>query len=151
MYNEKDISEINGRIVKYSIVLVVATLIVAVPFVLSMALRWGEWVKLFGALVFVVFTYVWCAHLYPCIRYHGFLTDMKDGLSRDMDAEILEVAEKEELQDHVRVYPVHILVQKDQEERIVYINVSKAEGFPKAGSMVHLDCFGRHIKQVTKI
>ena len=33
-------------------------------------------------------------------------------------------------------------------ERIVYLNASKREGFPPAGTPVALRCFGRHIREV---
>ena len=57
------------------------------------------------------------------------------------------ITDQEDLQDGVRVLPVHIFLESEQDERIVYLDVSKADQFPAPGARVRLNCFGRHIKE----
>jgi hypothetical protein len=88
----------------------------------------------------------------------------------------VEVSEKEEAQDGARVLPVRIRLdeaslkaqgapgasvasrrmglesaQDTEDERIVYLNVSKRGLMPPEGTRVLLHCFGRHIKAVERI
>ena len=48
----------------------------------------------------------------------------------------------------VRVLPMRFFLESEQDERIVYLNATKSEFFPKAGQQVTLKCFGRHVKEV---
>lgn len=147
MYNEADRIEIGGRIRKYVIITVVLMLIWAGLFVIG--IRVGiEWLTLAAASgFFCAICFMLVAFLLPCIRYRRFLYDMENGLSRELDGTIVEISEKEELQDGVRVLTVRFLLREEQDERFVYLNVSKAELFPKAGTDVKLKCFGRHIRE----
>ena len=60
---------------------------------------------------------------------------------------------KDELENlyGVRVLPVRIFLNDEQDERIVYLNASKTAGFPAVGSEVKLSCFGRHIREVVAL
>ena len=100
---------------------------------------------------------------------------MGGGLSRELRGTIAGIGEVPELQDGARVLPVRLVLDPDadgdgrdrperrasveavrlgleepdgSDERIVYLNVSKREGFPGAGARVALTCFGRHIREV---
>ena len=76
--------------------------------------------------------------------------EMEAGLSREMRGRIVEVSNKEDLQDGVRVLPVRIYLEDEQDERIVYLNASKKDMFPNEGENVILHCYGRHIRGVEK-
>lgn len=149
MYSQQDQVEINGRIKKYAVITAILTAALIAADVVGAKMRIEWLVMVVGALLFIVNCFMWVLYLWPCIRYSIFLKDMRTGLAREMTGELLSMSE-EELQDGVRVLPVHILLKED-DERIVYLNASKAEGFPKMGERVHLNCFGRHIKEVSVV
>ena len=151
MYSETDMNEIDRRIRKDLCVIVpiAAVLLAAFIVALSQRVQWLAMVSL--PLVFVAICYAWIARLWPNMCYKRFLTDMMRGLSRDREGSVVEVSEKSELQDGCVVLPVRILLEEEQDERIVYLNADKAEGFPPAGSKVRLKCYGRHIKQVEAV
>ena len=117
-------------------------------YVASMVVRTQAGAMVAAVLIVATVCFGCGMYLYPCIRYRCFLVDMEEGLSREMAGTIVEVAQEEDLQDGVRVLPVRILLDEEQDERIVYLNASKAEGFPPSGTKVKLNCFGRHIKEV---
>lgn len=171
MYSDKDITEINAKLRKNWLVLgpILAALLAAYVFALAKRVEWLAMVV--GPLLFVAACYGILAYLWPNYRYRGFLTDMANGLSRDVKGTVLEISATPELQDGARVLPVRVKLDPDaeqaanrgsaaaarlsvesdedtQDERIVYLNVSKREGFPGPGAAVVLHCFGRHIKAV---
>ena len=148
MYDQSDLAKIRSRTRRYTCILLILAAVLLGIYVLCMIRRWeaGAMVAacaLFIAVCFMVLEFIW-----PCSRYGRFLQDMSSGLSREMVGSIVEISGEEELQDGVRVHPVRILLDKDNDERIVYLNVDKAEGFPGAGERVRLQCYGRHIKEV---
>lgn len=147
MYTQQDRKEIVRRIRKYSIITAVAFAVVMVFYVLGLINRW-EWPVIgLGCLLFAVVCFGWIAFIWPSIRYWQFLRDMEKGLTRKIVGTIVEVAGQEDLQDGVRVLPVRVLLDEEQDERIVYVNASKTENFPKAGAHVQLSCYGRHIRE----
>ena len=148
MYTEQDRTDIRQRIVKYSVILAVILAALIAVYVTCMIVR-IQWLAMIdAAAMFAATCFMWCVYLYPCIRYMGFLKDMRTGLAREIRGSVVEVSGKEDLQDGVRVLPVRILLSEEEGERIVYLNATKAERFPKAGAEVCLHCFGRHIKEV---
>ena len=171
MYSERDMQEINGRIRKNWLVLVpiLAVLLAAYVYGLETSVQWVSMVA--GALLVVAACYGLLAYLMPNYRYKGFLIDMAQGLSRDVKGTVVEIGDKAELQDGAMVLPVRVLLDSDepaaaigasaqsrrlgledekdtQGERIVYLNASKRDQFPKAGAEVLLHCYGRHVKSV---
>lgn len=164
MYTEQDSIDI-GRAAKRSWIGtgIAAGLVLAV-YIYALAAR-VEWLAYAaGALLFVAVAYGAIAHIIPNERYQRFLRDMKMGGSHDMAGTIVTVDPEEELQDGVRVLPVHLLLDEDQvvhdttsnaarrldnaperDERILYLNATKAANFPPSGTRVKLRCFGRHI------
>ena len=64
-----------------------------------------------------------------------------------MHGTIVSVSDTPEEQDGAMVLPVHLLLTEEQDERIVYLNASKADLFPKTGTEVLLRCCGRHIRE----
>ena len=147
MYTQQDQKEIVKRIRKYSIITAAVFAVVMVFYVLGLINRW-EWpVVCLGCALFAVVCFGWIAFIWPSVRYWQFLRDMEKGLTRKIVGTIVEVSEQEDLQDGVRVLPVRILLDDEQDERIVYVNASKTENFPKAGVHVHLNCYGRHIRE----
>ena len=148
MYTQQDKLEIRQSIVKYAVILAVLAAAVLAVYVVGIV-KGVQWiVQASGLVLYGVFCYMWFMYLWPCIRYSVFLKDMDTGLSREVCGSIVEVAKEEELQDGVRVYPVRVLLEEEEDERIVYLNVSKAEMLPANGTKVRLSCFGRHIKEV---
>lgn len=151
MYTEQDRTDIRQRVVKYSVILAVILAALIAVYVMCMIVR-IQWLAMIDAVaMFAAACFMWSVFLYPCIRYMGFLKDMQTGLARVISGSVVEVSEKEDLQDGVRVLPVRIFLHEEQDERIVYLNASKADGFPAVGTEVRLNCFGRHIKEVAAV
>lgn len=148
MYSENDIKDINHRIkVNLRVLLPILAIMLAGYIVaLVMAVEWL--VMTLGGMLFVVACYGVLAYLRPNMRYRRFLLDMNEGLTRNLEGSIVAVSEQEDLQDGVRVLPVHIMLAEEQDERIIYLNASKAEAFPKPGTAVDVHCYGRHIREV---
>lgn len=148
MYTERDMIEINARIRRNWLVLAPVLAALAAVFAVGLARR-VEWLAMAGAgLLAAALCFGITFFLLPNGRYRAFLTDMQDGLSREMTGRVVSVAEKPEMQDGARVLPVHILLAEEQDERIVYLNASKADRFPPVGTDVRLSLYGRHIKAV---
>lgn len=148
MYTQQDRIQVRERIVKYSIVTGVVMAALIALYVVGLIQRWEAGVMIVGGAMFAVFCFAWLMFIWPCLRYSFFLKDMGEGLTRTVTGSIVEVSSQEDYQDGVRVLPVRIFLTEEQDERIVYLNATKAEGFPKAGTAVELNCFGRHIKEV---
>ena len=173
MYSDKDMAEINVRIRKNWLVLapVLALLLAAYVYGLSARVKWVSMVA--GPLLFVAACFGFLAYLWPNLRYRGFLRDMEMGLSRDVKGTILSIGDTAEPQDGAMVLPVHVELAPEategreamrasalaerleaegdedtRNERIVYLNASKRDGFPEPGTEVVLRCFGRHVKAV---
>lgn len=174
MYSEQDFNEINGKIRKNWLALgpVLAALLAAYVYGFVARIKWLAMTA--GPLLFVAACFGVLAWLWPNGRYKRFLEDMESGLSREVRGTIVEIGETAELQDGARVLPVRVKLEPDEarasleasvasrrlslesredteDERIVYLNASKREGFPEEGSAVRLDCFGRHIKSVAAL
>lgn len=171
MYSQEDMAVINGKLRRNALALgpVLAALLAAYIYALSARVQWLALVA--GPLLFVAACYGVVAYLWPNLRYKRFLEDMAGGLSREVRGTIVEISETAELQDGAMVLPVKIRLDPDaaresapgsaaarrlqleshedtEDERIVYLNASKREGFPKAGTAVRLECFGRHVTNV---
>ena len=175
MYSQRDIDEINGKIRKNVIALapVLAVILAAYIYALHAGIQWLAMVA--GPLLFVAACYGILGWLWPNMRYRSFLYAMEDGLSRTVEGTVIEVCDAAELQDGAMVLPVRLklnaaeaeaaearhtsalaerlrLEQPEEgggeDERLLYLNVSKRQGFPAPGTAVSLVCSGRHIKQV---
>lgn len=172
MYSQQDIDAIRGKLRKNVAVLapVLAVILAAYIYALRAGIRWLAMVA--GPLLFVAACYGILAYLWPNLRYQSFLQGMRDGLTRTVKGTILEIADKAELQDGAMVLPVRLKLDADEagaagarhtsalaerlrleepggeDERLLYLNASKREGFPAPGTAVSLVCSGRHIKQV---
>ena len=140
MYTQQDKNEISRRIRKYSVITAILAIALIAVEVVGLKMR-------LEALSMMAVFVMWSMYLWPCIRYSGFLKDMSTGLTRELTGSIVEVSAQEDYQDGVRVLPVRIFLDKEQDERIVYLDVSKADQFPASGARVRLNCFGRHIKE----
>lgn len=151
MYSENDNLEINRRINRVRIVLYPALALCAALSVLGYGRR-IQWLAI-GALVLMAATAVFggAFFLWPCLRYRRFLRDMREGLSREMEGSVVSVSDQPEPQDGARVLPVHLLLTKEQDERIVYLNASKREMLPPPGTEVRLKLYGRHIREVLPV
>lgn len=147
MYTQQDRLQVRGRIIKYCIVTGIAVAALIALYVVGLVQRWEACVMTVGAAIFAVICFGWLMFIWPCVRYSFFLKDMEKGLTRVLTGSIVEVGAKEDYQDGVRVLPVRILLAEEQDERIVYLNATKAEGFPEVGKQVELHCYGRHIRE----
>ena len=173
MYTDRDMTEIQAKIRKNWIVLTPIVVAIAAGYVY--ALHAGiEWLAMvLGPLLFVAICYGILAYLAPNTRYRSFLQSLEDGLSRDVRGTIVEISGKPEMQDGAMVLPVRVRLDPEEtrgqaskhtstlagrlgldaqddadEERIVYLNVSKRDQFPAPGAQVTLRCCGRHVKSV---
>lgn len=175
MYSERDMNEIDEKIRGDLLVLVppLAALLAAYIFALARRVEWLAMVA--GPLMFIIGCYGLIERLLPHLRYRGFLRDVAQGLSREVRGTVLAVSEDAEPQDGAMVLPVRVKLEADsarqaasvrsvearrqdiasnedtEDERIVYLNASKREGFPDEGAKVALRCFGRHIREVTRL
>lgn len=147
MYSEQDERIIRQRITKYSVIMGVGMAILLAAFIVGLNVRSRALVMAAGVALFAYACFMWGMLVYPCVKYRRFLADMKDGLTKEIDCTILEIVNKEEMQDGVRVLPVHVFLDDEQDERILYANVSKLDQMPGKGAKAHLGCFGRHIKE----
>ncbi len=171
MYSERDMIEVNGRIRRAWVALAPVLAACAALFVFALAKR-VHWLALATApLMIVAFIYGFVACIWPNLRYRRFLRDMQDGLSRDVRGVILAVSDAAEPHDGAMVLPVRVRLdgaaeastgtsalserlqqleagEDNREERIVYLNASKRQMMPPAGTAVTLRCFGRHIRSV---
>lgn len=148
MYTQQDRLQIRKRIIKYCIVTGIAVAVLIALYVVALIQRWEACVMTAGAAIFAVICFGWLMFIWPCVRYSFFLKDMENGLTRVLNGSIVEVGAQEDYQDGVRVLPVRILLTEEQDERIVYLNATKAEGFPGVGKQVELHCYGRHIREI---
>ncbi len=149
MYTQQDQIQNKNRIIKYCVITGVVLAAMIALYVMGIKNRWEMVVMVDGCVMFAWTCFMWLMFIWPCLRYSFFLKDLRQGIGRELTGSIVEVSADEELQDGVRVLPVRIFLDSDQDERIVYLNSTKTEGFPKPGTKVTLGCFGRHIKQVT--
>ena len=145
MYSEKDMAIINGKLKKNAIVLSIVTAILLAGFVCALifALEWLA--MILGPAIFVAIAYGFTAYIIPNSKYRRFLKDVQEGLSREIRGCVVEIAEKEDEQDGVRVLPVRIHLADEDDERFVYLNVSKKDMFANVGDSICMKCYGRHI------
>ena len=149
LYSERDMIEINRRIRGNLLALipVLAALAAVYVYALAAGVQWLAMAA--GPLIFVAACYGFLACLWPNLRYRRFLLDMDQGLSRELRGSVVDIAGTAELQDGAMVLPVRIFLDDAGDERIVYLNASKREGFPGPGTPVALRCYGRHIRGFT--
>lgn len=145
MYSEKDMVQINGKLKKNVIALCIVTVILLGGFVAALILA-IEWLAMvMGPLTFLGAAYCCTAYIIPNAKYRKFLKDSREGLSREICGSIVEISEKEEEQDGVRTLQVRVHLADEDDERFVYLNVSKKALFAKVGDNVRMKCCGRHI------
>ena len=149
MYGEADFTVIERRIRRNWIVWVSVVALCLVLFVLGLARRVPglTYLSAVAAAVAGCFGFLYCQ--LPCLRYRGFLRDLRDGLSREMAGEIVSIADTLEPQDGAMVLQVHLRL--DDGECIVYLNAAKRDLFPPVGSRVQLKLCGRHVLEAHRI
>lgn len=148
MYTQQDKTQTKNRIIKYSVIAGVIEAVLIAEIVMCLIYRWEVLTSVTAAAMFIVVCFMWLMFIWPCIRYLLFLKDMDAGIGRELTGSVVEISAQEEMQDGVRVLPMRFFLESEQDERIVYLNATKSEFFPKAGQQVTLKCFGRHVKEV---
>ena len=148
MYTEQDYIDIRRRIAKYGWTLFIVLIALTAAFVLSLIVRLQALSMVSAALLAVAAVFGLGFYIIPCQRYLKFLTDLKEGLSREMAGTVVSVSEAAELQDGAMVLPVHLLLEGEDDERIIYLNASKRALFPGPGAQVRVKLCGRHIREV---
>ena len=151
MYSDSDYNEIDRRIRRNWAVwlLMMAALIAAYIVCLKRRVEWLSYVVAVALAVAGWFGFAF--YQLPCLRYRGFLRDLRDGLSREMTGKVVSVSDRAKTQDGARVLPVRLLLEDEDDERIVYLNASKRELFPPAGARVKLKLCGRHIREAERL
>lgn len=148
MYSQQDYIDINRKIRKKEAILGAVLFVILAGYIAALFLR-IRWLAMFcGPLLFVAACFGITFELWPDLRYRNFLQDLDSRLTQKISGTVLSVSQEAELQDGAMVFPVHIRLDKDQDDHIVYLNASKAEGFPPAGTKVILQCGGRHIRNI---
>jgi ABC-type transport system involved in multi-copper enzyme maturation permease subunit len=140
--------QINRKIRKKEAILGAVLLVMLAGYTIALILRIRWLAMLCGPLLFVAACFGITFALWPDLRYRNFLRDLDSRLTQEISGTVLSVSQEAELQDGAMVFPVHIRLDKDQDDHIVYLNASKAEGFPPAGTKVILQCGGRHIRDI---
>ena len=148
MYGEGDITSIDRSIRGTWLWFAPTLVVLAGLFILSLIVRvqWLAYASAAGLAVAACFGFGYC--LRPKTRYRRFLMDMAEGLSREMSGQIVEISDTVEVQDGARVLPVRIWLDREDDERIVYLNASKRDLFPGEGEWVRLKLYGRHVAAV---
>ena len=148
MYGEQDYIDIERRIRRNRLVWLPVLACIAALFALAL-IRRVQWLAYAAGVGFAVVTcFAFAFHQLPCLNYRKFLRELDSGLSREMTGQVVSVSDNVDLQDGARVLPVHLLLDKEQDERIVYLNASKRDQFPAPGAHVRLKLCGRHIREV---
>ena len=148
MYSKQDYMQINRKIRKKEAILGAVLLVMLAGYTIALILRIRWLAMLCGPLLFVAACFGITFALWPDLRYRNFLRDLDSRLTQKISGTVLSVSKEAELQDGAMVFPVHIRLDKDQDDHIVYLNASKADGFPPAGTKVTLQCGGRHIRNI---
>lgn len=148
MYSERDFIDIGRRVRRNWVLWAVLVLALTAVFVAALRGRVQWLAYAAGILLAAGAWFLFAFFQLPCLRYRRFLLDMREGLSREMTGRVVEVSENADLQDGARVLPVRLMLPDEQDERIVYLNASKREGFPGTGALVILKLCGRHIREV---
>lgn len=148
MYSKQDYMEINRKIRKKEAILGAVLFVILAGYIAALFLR-IRWLAMFcGPLLFVAACFGITFALWPDLRYRNFLQDLDSRLTQEISGTVLSVSKEAELQDGAMVLPVHIRLDKDQDDHIVYLNASKADGFPPVGTKVTMQCGGRHIREL---
>ena len=148
MYSKQDYMEINRKIRKKEAILGAVLFVILAGYIAALFLR-IRWLAMFcGPLLFVAACFGITFALWPDLRYRNFLQDLDSRLTQEISGIVLSVSKEAELQDGAMVLPVHIRLDKDQDDHIVYLNASKADGFPPVGTKVTMQCGGRHIREL---
>ena len=148
MYSASDYMEITRRIRRKELILG-SVLIPLLAILIAALIRRIKWLAMISAvMLFVAACFGFSALLIPDLRYRSFLKDIDSRLRQEICGTLLSVSKQAELQDGAMVFPVHIRLKENEDDRIVYLNASKAEGFPPLGADVKLECSGRHIYAV---
>ena len=145
MYTEQDEAVITGRIRKYWIMLAIGAAIPLAVFVFAITKRIEPLAMAAAAALFIYALFMILEFIVPCVNYRRFLRGIHNGLSREIAGTVVEISDKEELQDGVRVLPVRVFMPKEDDEHIVYLNADKRDMMPGPGADVRLNCQGRHI------
>jgi len=149
MYSDKDRVEIDAAIRSAVLALAIALAALLAGYVAGLALRIKGLTYLAGIALFVAAAFIGLHVLRPRLRYRRFLDELKTGLTREAEGEVLEIAREAEEHDGCRVLPVRLRdAHAEGGERIVYLNAGKRAHMPAPGTPVTLHCFGRHIKGV---
>lgn len=148
MYSKQDYMEINRKIRKKEAILGAVLFVILAGYIAALFLR-IRWLAMFcGPLLFVAACFGITFALWPDLRYRNFLQDLDSRQTQEISGTVLSVSKEAELQDGAMVLPVHIRLDKDQDDHIVYLNASKADGFPPVGTKVTMQCGGRHIREL---
>lgn len=148
MYSKQDYMEINRKIRKKEAILGAVLFVILAGYIAALFLR-IRWLAMFcGPLLFVAACFGITFALWPDLRYRNFLRDLDSRLTQEISGTVLSVSQEAELQDGAMVFTVHIRLDKDQDDHIVYLNASKADGFPPVGTKVTMQCGGRHIREL---
>ena len=151
MYSDKDRVEIDAAIRSAVLALAIALAALLAGYVAGLALRIKGLTYLAGVALFVAAAFIGLHVLRPRLRYRRFLDELKTGLTREAEGEVLEIAREAEEHDGCRVLPVRLRdAHAEGGERIVYLNAAKAAGFPEPGSRVRLSLYGRHIRAIER-
>lgn len=145
MYTQVDFDQAKAQVKKYMIILFAGIAVFLAVYIAAIIMG-SEIMMLIDAILMLLYIMpVLGMWLIPAVRYKGFLREIETGLSRETLCAIEGVDGEIQQQDGARVKDVHVRLAKDDDTRIFYVNVSKAELLPPVGTAVKLESSGRHI------
>ncbi len=126
-------------------VLFVAVAVLVVGLVLRM-----QPLATFGTAVFACLFYAVLELLaMPHVRYAKFLRDMREGLSRETDAEFMSMSEAPRMNNGVMFYDFCVRVGPEAEdERLFYFDADKPLPKYKEGERLHITSYGNFITDI---
>ena len=145
MYTEADTRAVNRGIRRAALALAVAAAAALGVYAAALALRLQALAYAAGALLFAVPAFIGLYYLAPRLRYRRFLADIRQGLITEMTGRVAAIEATPQTQDGARVLPLRLFLEDRQDERIVYLNAGRRQGFPGPGKRVRLKLCGRHI------
>ncbi len=149
MYTDQDLARAEGakkkRLALAFSVLAIAVVVLVVGLVIRM-----EPLATFGTALFACLFYA-ALELYamPHVRYARYLRDIKEGLSRETDAEYVSISSAPRTSSGVLFYDFVVRVGPEPEdERLFYYDADKPLPNFAPGAHVHITSFGNYITEI---
>lgn len=149
LYSEQDIENCKKSL-KKRIVLSIAVLVVCLGVAITLlVLRQRIACLVAGALGMCLSYFFWCMVGLPWLKYNAYLRDMREGLSRETEADFISLADTPRYQDGVLFHEMIVKVETEEPdedgERLFLWDADKPLPHLSAGQHLRIQSFGNHI------